>query len=216
MKHHFSCIPFYDILTEQEQICFIENCSVVDFDCREAVFKQGSFAVNIYIILEGYCKLTFQTNEKKRIVFIPHKGEMIGKDYMVKTHYPYSVHTLTKTKLMIIPKTFLNDICLRNPDFYVKLTQMSESNMLKTMEWMINLGFKNIEGAVAMFLMKFCNTEYRNIDLSRTEIAEVIGYSRESVIHTLKKFVSENLISTKGKEIHVIDREKLEEIIKYS
>lgn len=216
MNQYIFSIPCYENLILEEQQLFYENCRIVDFESREAVFKQGSFAVNIYIIIEGYSKLTYQSGEKKRIIYIPKKGDIIGKDYLSKAHYPYSLHALTKTKFLVIPKTFLNEICNTNLIFNLKLTQLFESKLIEEMQWIIHLGFKNVEGSVAMFLLKFCNKEYKGIDLSRAEIAELIGYSRENIIHTLKKFVAEKLIETKGKDIKINNIKKLKEIIKYS
>ncbi len=209
-------VPFYDMLTDEEKALLIKNCSIVGFDAKEAIFKQGSFALNSYIILEGFCKLTIQSGDKRRITSLLHKGQMIGKDYALFDNYPCSAHTLSKSTLMIIPKTLLSQICETNNQFYIKLANRLEHRFISVIEWLVNLDFKNIEGAVAMFLLKFYNDKmYEGIELSRTEIAEAIGYSRESVIHTLKKFVREDLIETKGKDIIIKNEDKLEEIVKY-
>ncbi|MCO6565226.1 MAG: Crp/Fnr family transcriptional regulator [Apibacter sp.] len=215
MEKLITAIPFYAILTEDEKMFLSQNCSIVDFDSREALFKQGSFAANIYFVLEGYCKMTYQSGNKKKIVYIAREGEIIGKDYILMEHYPYSTHSLTNSKLMVIPKNLFREICELNNSFYLKISNKLELKLQETMEWLINLSFKNVEGAVAMFILKFCNKNFKDIGLSRTEIAEIIGYSRESIIHTLTKFEREKLIKTKGKNIIIKDIEKLKEIIKY-
>ncbi|CVK15960.1 cAMP-binding domain of CRP or a regulatory subunit of cAMP-dependent protein kinases [Apibacter mensalis] len=215
MEKLIAAIPFYTILTEEEKMFLSQNCSIVDFDSREALFKQGSFAANIYFVLEGYCKMTYQSGNKKKIVYIAREGEIIGKDYILMEHYPYSTHSLTTSKLMVIPKNLFRKICELNNSFYLKISNKLELKLQETMEWLINLSFKNVEGAMAMFILKFCNKNFKDIGLSRTEIAEIIGYSRESIIHTLTKFEREKLIKTKGKNIIIKDIEKLKEIIKY-
>lgn len=215
MEKLITAIPFYTILTEDEKMFLSQNCSIVDFDSREALFKQGSFAANIYFVLEGYCKMTYQSGNKKKILYIAREGEIIGKDYILMEHYPYSAHSLTTSKLMVIPKNLFREICELNNSFYLKISNKLELKLQETMEWLINLSFKNVEGAVAMFILKFCNKNFKDIGLSRTEIAEIIGYSRESIIHTLTKFEREKLIKTKGKNIIIKDIEKLKEIIKY-
>ncbi len=217
MEKRIYNVPFYELLTEEERELLINNCTIVDFDSREAIFKQGSFALNSYIILDGSCKLTFQSGDKKRLTSILHKGQMIGKDYALFDNYPCSAHTLAKSTLMIIPKTLLSEICKTNSLFYIKLANRLELRMINSLTWLVTLSFKNVEGALAMFLLKYYNDEkYEGIELTRTEIAEAIGYSRESIIHTLKKFVKEKLIETKGKNILIKNHNKLKEIIKYS
>jgi len=105
-----------------------------------------------------------------------------------------------------------------NPLFALELSKKLNIELLQTISWLINLDFKNIDGAVAMFLLSYYKRTNKNkiLLLSRIEIAEILGYSRESVINSLKSFAENGYITTKGKVITILNPKKLEEIVRLS
>jgi len=216
MKEIASLLIF-NTLTKEEKQLLMENCTVIDFEEREAVFKQGSFAVNSYYILEGLCKITYQEKTKKRIITVLHEDGFIGLDYALRDYYPYSFYALTHAKMLVIPISFLNSICENNCLFYKRLSGILIGYLTSTTKWMVDTSLKNVQGSVAMFLLKYyAEEDYQKINLSREEMSEIIGYSRENVIHTLKNFCKEKLIITSGKSIKILNKKKLEEIVKRS
>ena len=48
-----------------------------------------------------------------------------------------------------------------------------------------------------------------NIGLSRQELADYAGCSKEQLIHTLRTFTSDGIIWVSGKKIEILDRDKL-------
>jgi len=54
------------------------------------------------------------------------------------------------------------------------------------------------------------------INLSRTDIANIIGTANECVIRLLSEFKDENLICTNGRKISILDLEKLKRIARIS
>ena len=50
--------------------------------------------------------------------------------------------------------------------------------------------------------------------MSRIELANMLGYSKESVINTLSKFNKENIIIVDDRKIKILELEKLEQISK--
>jgi CRP/FNR family transcriptional regulator len=50
------------------------------------------------------------------------------------------------------------------------------------------------------------------LPLSRKELAELSGISVETVVRMLKKFNDEGLISTEGKNLRILDYQKLKMI----
>jgi len=226
-KYHLSCImdkdnlnlPIFNTLSIEEKELLKKNCAVVHFDETEVFFKQGSFAVNCYLILDGICKVVYANKGRKRIVKLLHANDIVGLDYIFTTeNYPYSVYSITKCETLVIPSDFIKKMYIVNPVFALELSKKLNQSLSHTISWLINLDFKNIDGAVAMFLMEYYRYKNKNktLFLSRIEIADIIGYSRESVILTLKSFCESGYIKTMGKTITVLEPEKLEEIIRLS
>jgi len=212
-------LPIFNTLSTEEKELLKKSCTVVNFDETEVLFKQGSFAVNCYLILDGICKVVYTNKGQKRIVKLLHANDIVGLDYIFTTeNYPYSVYTITKCETLVISPDFIKKMYLVNPVFALELSKRLNQTLSRTISWLINLDFKNIDGAVAMFLLAYYRKINKNktLCLTRIEISEIIGYSRESVIHTLKSFSGRGYIATKGKAITILEPEKLEEIIRLS
>lgn len=203
------------LLSSEEKEFLKSHSRTVFFDAKEMLLKQGSFAVNCYIIKEGFCKLTYNNRDKKRIVRIIKPGDMVGKDYEHLEYYPYTLHTLTKVEAVVIPMHTLLNLCEKNKDVQILLSLYFRETFTRIIGWILNLQFKNVEGAVAMFVLKYCVGTYRNVFLTRAEISDFVGYSRESVINTLKKFEKEGLIEIDKKSIKILDEKGLENIVKF-
>jgi len=209
----------FTTLTLQQKELLKKSCTVVNFDETEVLFKQGSFAVNCYLILEGVCKVVYASKDQKRIVRLLYDNDIIGVDYIFTTeNYPYSLYAITKCKMLVISPSFIKKMYIDNPLFALELSKKLNIELLQTISWLINLDFKNIDGAVAMFLLSYYKRTNKNkiLLLSRIEIAEILGYSRESVINSLKSFAENGYITTKGKVITILNPKKLEEIVRLS
>lgn len=212
-------LEIFSTLSIEQKELLKNSCTVVNFEETEVLFKQGSFAVNCYLILEGICKIVYTSKEQKRIVKLLYDNDIVGVDYIFTTeNYPYSVYAVTKCKTLVISPNFIKKMYIDNPVFALELSKKLNQSLLQTISWLINLDFKNIDGAVAMFLLSYYrNTnENRVLLLSRIEIAAIIGYSRESVINSLKFFTESGYIMTKGKVITILEPDKLQEIVRLS
>ncbi len=204
-----------NLLSVEDQIYLEQHSRKVHFDCKEMLFKQGSFAVNCYIIQKGFCKLTYSNGVKKRIVKVIKPGDIVGKDYEHLEYYPYTLHTLTKAQAIVIPMSILLELCEKNKDVQILLSLYFRETFTGIISWILNLQFKNVEGAVAMFVLTYCQKEYQDVFLTRAEISDFVGYSRESIIHTLKKFEKEGLVSMDKKDIVILDEKSLKDIVKF-
>ncbi|MCC8359426.1 Crp/Fnr family transcriptional regulator [Salinimicrobium sediminilitoris] len=219
MNKDYLNLELFNTLSLDEKELLKKHCTVVIFDETEVLFKQGSFAVNCYLFLDGIGKVVYSNKGRKRIVKLLHANDIVGLDYIFTTeNYPYSVYTITKCETLVIQPGFIKKMFLANPVFGMELSKRLNRTLSNTISWLINLDFKNIDGAVAMFLMTYYGYTTRNktLFLSRIEIADIIGYSRESVILTLKSFGERGYIQTAGKSIIILEPEKLEEIIRLS
>ena len=92
--------------------------------------------------------------------------------------------------------------------FFAGELQESEKNMR-------NLAHMPVKGRIAQALLllkeKFGVNEenFLNITLSRQDIASFAGTTYETVFRILNEFFQENIIATEGKDIAILNEEKL-------
>ncbi|MDO9594974.1 MAG: helix-turn-helix domain-containing protein, partial [Lutibacter sp.] len=58
------------------------------------------------------------------------------------------------------------------------------------------------------------NSKTFTLPVVRKELADMLGYSKESVINTLSKFNREGIINVSDRKIEILDISKLEQISK--
>lgn len=74
---------------------------------------------------------------------------------------------------------------------------------------------KNIDGALSILLLDFSRIYQSDtfmLPIKRKEMANMLGYSKESVINTLSKFNKEGILKVSDKKIEIINKQKLQQI----
>jgi len=74
-----------------------------------------------------------------------------------------------------------------------------------------------LDGALSILLLDFkkiYNSNNYTLPMVRKDLANMLGYSKESVINTLSKFNKENIISVSDRKIEILNMKKLIQISK--
>lgn len=151
------------------------------------------------------------------IVKICGRGNIIGNRWILHDH----VHHLTATALSdvvtcFVPEMFFKGI-LKNAN---DLEKQLANDYLKDLELMeqrsVSLAYKSVPAKIAEAIMLlsdiYCYQPKRrsfSIDLSRQDIADLAGTTKEQVSATLKTFSRNSLIRYSGKKINFIDLDGL-------
>jgi CRP-like cAMP-binding protein len=132
-------------------------------------------------------------------------------------HYSYSA--LTELKLCYIDIDLFTSLVKTNGKFaYEILTSVGREN-LNSFHRFIDQSNKRIYGRIADILIYFSRIIFSDkkfqLPLSRYEIADMIGASRESTGRVLSKFRAEGIISIQGRSVIIKDINKLEKISRF-
>ena len=77
---------------------------------------------------------------------------------------------------------------------------------------------KQINGRLAETLLNFTDNIYKNnifyLPLNRNDLSAIICASRESTIRELQSFANSGIIDLKGKQVTILDKNRLEKISK--
>jgi CRP-like cAMP-binding protein len=132
-------------------------------------------------------------------------------------HYSYS--SLTDLRLCYINIDVFTELIKSNGNFAFEiLTSIGREN-LNNFHRFIDQSHKKIYGRIAEVLIYFSkvifsDTEFQ-LPLTRQEIAEMVGTSRESTGRVLARFSADGIISISGKSVIINDMSKLEKISRY-
>ena len=186
----------------------------------ENIFKQGAFAPYVIYIVSGLVKVYVQTGYDKQInIGIARKGEFLAfaSVFGEKVH-SYSTQAITDSEVCMIEKESLKNALLDNPEFALQITSKNYRNERLLIEIIKNLSYKQMRGKLASALLYLSQDEFLNENifenLSRQELADFASISTESAIKFLKEFEKEGIVNLKGKNIEIIQQEKLEQLSK--
>ena len=183
----------------------------------EVLFEEGERLNGVFCVRSGVSKLSkMSDNGKDQIVKIAAKGEVMGqRSVIAEERTNLSAVALNDMEVCYIPKHHLTDNINDNVAF-TKAVLVHMANELKFADNVIvNMAQKTVKQRLAETLLYLKNNfgedeeGFLNIILSREDIANVVGTAKEACIRTLTNFKKENMISTNGKRIKIVDEKML-------
>ncbi|MBP2282541.1 CRP-like cAMP-binding protein [Flavobacterium sp. CG_23.5] len=186
----------------------------------EVIFEEGENVNGIYCIKDGVCKLTKLTpNGKDNIVKLVTKGELLGQRSMISDEpVNLSAVALEDMQVCFIPKTEVMGFFNKNNQFSMNVMKTICGDLKDADHHVVNLAQKTVKERLAETLLYLHDTFGQNEDntlkvqLSRDELASMIGTATESCIRLLSDFNKLGLIELTGKKILLKDINKLKRL----
>lgn len=207
-----------NILSDKEKKELVDNKTDLVFEAGEIIVKRGILVSNILYLNKGLVKLDIVNDNKLSTVGLiqPHSFIGIICCFAFKK-YDFTVTAIERTDVSFIDINIFEKFIKSNGEFALNLIRHMSGITNKMFHRITTLSQKNIEGALSILLLDFCNI-YRSKDftlpMTRQELAHLLGYSKESVINTLSKFNRDGIIKVSDRKIELINYEKLEQISK--
>jgi CRP-like cAMP-binding protein len=204
----------------------MRNVSERNYIKGEVVFKEGTSPTGIYYIKQGKVKKYKVDNfGKEQIIYVANAGELIGYHAILAAEpFPDSAAALEATVLGFIPKQ----------DFLETLDQSKilSKRLLRTLSHEFGVLANSISVvahrpvrerlAISLLVLreKFKTEtpegEQIVVNVSRDDIAGMVGATRENVVRLLRDFKDEKLIETKGRKIYILDLKRLASVSNYT
>jgi CRP-like cAMP-binding protein len=178
----------------------------------DVIFEEGENVNGIYCIKDGICKLTkLSANGKDHIVKLVTKGELLGQRSMISDEpVNLSAVALEDMQVCFIPKSEVMGYFDKN-QFSMNVMKTICGDLKEADDHMVNLAQKTVKERLAETLLYLNDTFGKNEDnslkvqLSRDELASIIGTATESCIRLLSDFNKLGLIELNGKKIVLKD-----------
>ena len=185
----------------------------------DILFREGGLPNGIFFIREGKVKKYKADKEgREQIIYVANTGELVGYHALLaEERYPDTAATLEKSIIAFIPKE----------DFLavVNSSQLLSQRLLKTLSHefsvfvnsLVLLGQRTVRERLAMQLV-LMREKYKQsftpgmaveINMSREDLASLVGTARENVVRILKEFKEEDILETKGRKIVIKNVQKL-------
>lgn len=188
------------------------------FKKGEVIVKQGDPIVDFFYVKSGIVKLSRVTDSKRNHILSiakPHDYTSLLTVFHGK-NYAYTMTAIEYTEVCVFPLNLIIDLAMRHGSFGIGLLKKSSKTADDIIQHFIENNSRNLRGRIAMTLLDFALDIYKSrifeLPISRKEIAELIGMTTENVIRILSEFRKEKIIRINGKEIEIIDFDRLKMI----
>jgi CRP-like cAMP-binding protein len=205
----------------KEELLKLSDCKTSHIIKKgEVIFEEGENVNGIYCIKDGICKLTkLSANGKDHIVKLVTKGELLGQRSMISDEpVNLSAVALEDMHVCFIPKADVMGYFDQNNQFSMNVMKTICGDLKEADDHMVNLAQKTVKERLAETLLYLHDTFGKNEDeslkvqLSRDELASIIGTATESCIRLLSDFKKSGLIELTGKKIVLKDINALKKL----
>ncbi|GET28740.1 Crp/Fnr family transcriptional regulator [Prolixibacter sp. SD074] len=189
----------------------------VEFEKDEVIFKQDAFSTNIVYLREGLVKLTMRGHNREQILKIVKAPTYMGIPTTLGDKINnYSAIALTDVACCFIDRSTFKDFVETNGKFAYEILTVLSKFELHQFHRCANHIQTQVTGRVAGMLLDFSRNLYQSnhfqLSLTRNDLADLLGTSRETISRILTDFVMDKLIEVKGKDITILNDERLEKI----
>ncbi len=188
---------------------------------KEFIFHTGDYASSVFLLKKGKLK-AYSEDEygKEYITELISEGEYFGyKDILINTERSNSVVALEDSEIIKIPRKDFEELIFNNKEVAIKFIQLLSGNVKEKEERLLRLAFQSVRMRVrdALLLIRDKFKEEHNdslvkISFSRDDLAAIVGTSTETLIRTLSEFKNDGLISSKKRQIVLINEKGLEDM----
>jgi len=211
-----------EFLTETKEIKGFENLSnnrqTKIFRKKDYIFMEGQNPNSLFCILRGQVK-TFKMNYfgKELITGIFKEGDFFGYVPLLED-FPYkeTAEALDEVEVAIIPKSDFLDLMYSNKEVAKKFMKMLSNNLEEMENRLLEIAYQSVRQRVAITLLKIHEQHFGEgddiIQISRKDIASIVGTTTESLNRTLADFKEEKLIEILNDGLKIVDREKLKRV----
>lgn len=208
-------------LTKEELIKMADCKTSYTIKKGEPIFQEGEITKGVFCIKEGVCKLSkLSANGKDQIVKLVKPGELLGQRSMIIDEPAnLSAIALEDMEVCFIPRTDVMGFFNNNNQFSMNMMKTICGDLKDADDHMVDMAQKTVKVRLAETLLYLEDTFGKNEDgslhlqLSREELAGIIGTATESCIRLLSEFNKTGLIKITGKKIFIEDRVKIKRMI---
>lgn len=197
---------------------FDDNGTISSFEAGTDIYREGSRAHHVYLILKGVVKSHCMDENGKELITQLHKADdFLGLGSLVDAAARKETATaMEAVELAGIAIHELRDLIESNHNLAVDLINLLSEDLVEIKDHLLQMAYGSVRKKTAQTILQF--TEVMNprgqdqIKISRYDLASVAGIATESLIRTLSGFKKQGLIAIEGRNIRILDLPALKRV----
>jgi len=193
------------------------NCAQVEFMPGDNIVRQDSLSTNVVYVKSGLVKIHIRGPIKERIMKIVKAPSYLclPSTFGAKINH-FSATAIENTSVCFIDVTVFKQFIYSNGDFALQIILDLSQGELQSLHHCLNNAQKQNIGRVADAILFFAREIYNSntfiLPISRQDLADLTGITRESASRILTDFHNEKIVEIDGKKISIINESLLRQI----
>lgn len=191
---------------------FLSHCHIHRYPAKHTLINSGEPAESLFYLIGGSVSVFIKDEEGREMLLTNlGQGEFVGEMGLFEEK-PLNrtawVRTRGNCEVAEISYKKFKQLVHINPDILMYLSAQMARRLRMTSRQVSNLAFLDVTGRIAQTLLNLAklpdamtHPKGMQIKITRQEIGQMVGCSRETVGRVLKMLEDENLISAHGKTI---------------
>jgi len=190
----------------------------VSYRAGETIIKQGTDCTHVITLTSGLAKVYIEGYYNKNLILhIARPPELFGgPGFHTDGRNHYTVTAVEDCTCCYMDGKIFRGLVESNINLANELIRNINYFAIHNFEKLINLTQKQVPGRVADMLLDLQRNVYGSnpfqLSLSRQDLADMTGLSKESVIRILKEFKDDGIIESHGDEVEILNFESLQRI----
>ena len=222
---------FLSGLCQAERDALMGRARRIHLARRQQVFAAGDLANTVFVVLDGCIKLyQLSAGGKEIILWFSFPGELFGlAETILDMQREIFAEASAKTELLVLSQSDFQEFLRRHPQAAMNAIGVLSARLRTLGASLVPLAADDVETRLARLLDRFasgslptpCPAERRNgevcihIDLTNSELASLIGATRQTVNATLSSFRRQGLIRVVEHHIHVLEPGRLGRLLEH-
>jgi CRP/FNR family transcriptional regulator, dissimilatory nitrate respiration regulator len=187
----------------------------------EIIFTENQEGAGFYVVASGMVKVFKVSMEgKEQILHIFGPGEPIGEvPVFTDKAYPANAEAIAESHLLFFPKSAFVNLIAKNPSLSLRMLAVLSMRLRQFTVQIENLSLKEVPGRLAGYLLYLAEEnqiqDRVELTISKGHLASLLGTIPETLSRVFGKMSRDNIIAVKGRDIRLLDTEKLEALAGY-
>lgn len=176
------------------------------FSQGQSIVREGEFPHFIYQVISGNVHLS-RSHEYGRDYIIAElgPGEIFGiPTILERAPFHYTAKAINEVSCQMLPTKALLDLINTDRSVTEALMRLLAGRLVEHSERLVHQAYDSVRRRTALVVCDLYEKyDGSPLELSRDELAQMVGSTKESVIRALSDFKREGLLTTEGKTIRV-------------
>ncbi|WP_406668088.1 cAMP-activated global transcriptional regulator CRP [Gallaecimonas sp. GXIMD1310] len=192
---------------------FLSHCQIKQYKAKTPLINQGDQADTLYFVVKGSVVVLIKDEDgKEMILSYLNQGDFFGELGLFEEEPVRTAWIRTKSQCQIAEISYqqFRQFSQQDPDILMRVASQMARRIRQTSRKVGDLAFLDVAGRIAQTLLNLAkqpdamtHPDGMQIKITRQEIGQIVGCSRETVGRVLKMLEEQNLIHARGKTIVV-------------